>query len=300
MKQTLIIGSTVVDIIIGIPSLPTKTQDVNIVTQTQSLGGCAYNASNMLHLEQIPYTLCSPVGGGIYGEFVERELLKKGLIPFVKLENCDNGCCYCLVEKDGERTFLSHHGAEYIFNKEWMNRIDAETVDSVYICGIEVEDETGIEIVEYLESKPEFTIYFAVGPRINYIEKNKLDRLLALQPIVHLNDSEALEYTGCKTIEEAAYFLHTITKNSLIVTLGEEGALVLENGITTIVPGCNAKVVDTIGAGDCHIGSIISGLKKGYSLVETVKRANKFAAATVEISGAVLTKEEYERVMHEK
>ncbi len=296
MKQTLVIGSTVVDVIIGIPNLPTKSQDVNILSQKQSLGGCAYNASNMLRLENIPYTLCSPVGSGIYGEFVERELVNKGIQPFIRLEDIENGCCYCLVENDGERTFLSHHGAEYIFKKEWMNKIDASTVDSVYICGIEVEDPTGIEIVEYLEEHPQYQVFFAVGPRINHIEKSRLERLFALNPIIHLNATEALEYTKCTTIEEAAKTLHTLTKNSVIITLAEKGALVLEDCKITIVEGIKTSIVDTIGAGDCHIGSVIAGLKKNYNLIESVKRANAFASAVVRVSGALLSDEEHGKI----
>ncbi len=304
MKQTLVIGSTVVDIIIGIPNLPTKSEDVNILSQKQSLGGCAYNVSNMLHLEKTPYTLCSPVGSGIYGDYVLRELSKRRIEPFVHLLGTENGCCYCLVEKDGERTFLSHHGAEYIFKKEWMKKIDVNTVDSVYVCGIEVEDETGIEIVEYLEENPQLKIFFAVGPRINHIESSRLERIFALKPLIHLNDTEALEYTGCKTLDDAANELFKRTQNSIIITLGEKGALVFENGKSTVVEGIKTNVVDTIGAGDCHVGSVIAGLKQGYNLIDSVKRANAFASAVVGVSGAILDSNIFNNVkastLHEK
>ncbi len=300
MKQTLVIGSTVVDVILRLPYLPQKTQDVNIFSQTHNLGGCAYNVSNMLSLENVPNILCSPVGTGLYGEFVQRELSHKGITPFVFLDDVENGCCYCLVEADGERTFISHHGAEYLFKKEWMKHVDLSSVDSVYICGIEVEDPTGIEIVEFLEENAQLKIYFAVGPRINHIEKKRLERLFSLSPILHLNEKEALEYTNCNRLEQAAKYLNTLTSNSLIITLGERGALVFENNEITSVMSETVPVVDTIGAGDCHIGSIISGLKKGYTLIEAVKRANRFAAAVVGINGAVLTTKEYNEVKFEK
>ncbi len=297
MKHTLVIGSTVVDVIIGVPNLPAKSQDVNILTQRQSLGGCAYNVSNMLRLENVPYTLCSPIGTGMYGEYVLQELKKQRIEPFVHLQDIENGCCYCLVENDGERTFLSHHGAEYIFKKEWMKKIDPASVDSVYICGIEVEDATGIEIVEYLEENPQYQVFFAVGPRINYIESSRLERLFALSPVLHLNDTEALEYTGCINVEDAAKDLYNKTHNSLIITLGERGALVLQNGSITAIESIKAEVVDTIGAGDCHIGIIIASLKKGFNLVDSVKRANKFASAVVGVSGALLNETEYKRML---
>ena len=48
MKQTLVIGSAVVDVIINIPHLPKTGEDVHITRQTRSLGGCAYNVSDIL------------------------------------------------------------------------------------------------------------------------------------------------------------------------------------------------------------------------------------------------------------
>ena len=154
MKQTLIIWSTVVDVIIKIPHLPKTEEDINVISQQQMLGGCAYNVSNMLYLEHTPYTLCSPVGTGLYAEFVERELSKKGLVPFITLKDIVNGCCYCFVEDSGERTFISHHGAEYLFDRKWMKKIDPLTVEFVYICGLELEEKTANEIVCYLEENP--------------------------------------------------------------------------------------------------------------------------------------------------
>ncbi len=79
MKKILLIGSTVADIIINLDHLPTTSADVNIVSQEMSLGGCAYNVSNMIHLFEVPYRLFSPVGTGLYGDFVRNQLAAKGL-----------------------------------------------------------------------------------------------------------------------------------------------------------------------------------------------------------------------------
>lgn len=295
MKQTLIIGSTVVDVIIKIPHLPVTEEDINVDSQRQALGGCAYNVSNMLHLEKTPYTLCSPVGTGLYAEFVERELVKKGVKPFVHLD-VPNGCCYCLVEETGERTFLSHHGAEYLFDRNWMKNIDPETVSRVYICGIELEEITSNEIVSYLEENPSFEVFFAPGPRIHHINKDYLERIFALHPILHMNETEALEYTNTTNIETAARHLYSITNNSIIITLGSKGSLITEKGQITYIGTVKADVTDTIGAGDSHAGSILSGLQKGLSLENAVRRANLFAAAVVSVSGATLTEDQYKKI----
>ncbi|MDD7078690.1 MAG: PfkB family carbohydrate kinase, partial [Lachnospiraceae bacterium] len=77
MKKTLVIGSTVVDVIINVDHLPRTQEDVHVITQRMSLGGCAYNTSDMIRHFQVPYILFSPVGTGAYGDFVRTELQKR-------------------------------------------------------------------------------------------------------------------------------------------------------------------------------------------------------------------------------
>ena len=57
--------------------------------------------------------------------------------------------------------------------------------------------------------------------------------------------------------------------------------------------GHKAVVVDTIGAGDAHMGSLIAALHQGFELPQAVRRANRVSAAVVSISGASLTTDEY-------
>ena len=50
-----------------------------------------------------------------------------------------------------------------------------------------------------------------------------------------------------------------------------------------------AKQMDTIGAGDSHIGTMIARLQQGASVEEAIVDANRVAAAVVETSGALLS-----------
>ncbi|MBO5150517.1 MAG: carbohydrate kinase family protein, partial [Anaerotignum sp.] len=146
MKQTLVIGSAVVDVIINIPHLPKTGEDVHITRQTRSLGGCAYNVSDILRHFCVPYSLCTAVGSGIYGDFVAKELEKRGVPIYVRRPE-ENGCCYCVVEESGERTFIVDHGIEYTFDEQYLENIDTSSIDSVYVCGLEIEEETGWNII---------------------------------------------------------------------------------------------------------------------------------------------------------
>ena len=78
MKQTLVIGSTVVDVLLDIPLIPRPGEDVNITSLEYSIGGCAYNVYKALTLFDSPALLCSPVGSGVFGRMVREHLEKEG------------------------------------------------------------------------------------------------------------------------------------------------------------------------------------------------------------------------------
>ncbi|MDR0998334.1 MAG: PfkB family carbohydrate kinase [Treponema sp.] len=296
MKQTLVIGSTVVDVVLSLPRLPRRGEDINISSSLCRLGGCAYNVFKTLRLFQIPALLCSPVGSGVYGRMVEEGLAAEGIEPFVRLE-AENGCCYCLVEADGERSFLSRHGAEYVFSRSWMEKPDYSRTDSIFICGIEVEEPTGDELVEFALEHPALDLYFAPGPRITQIPRRRMERLIARRgaetgPFLHLNEREACIFSGKNKVEAAAEALGKMTGNSLVITLGERGCYCREKGGAAgfFVPGAAARVVDTVGAGDAHCGALIAGLKQGRGLGEACRIANRIGAAVAGIHGTSLDK----------
>jgi len=294
--QTLVIGSTVVDVLLGIPQLPQQGQDVNVLYSAYRLGGCAYNVYKTLCQYESPATLCSPVGQGPYGRMVREKFILEGITPFVELEE-DNGCCYCLIEKNGERTFLSYHGAEYFFSRSWMNKIDYSHVGSIFICGLEVEEPTGMEIVDFVCEHPEPELFFSPGPRITHIARDRMEQIFARHPVLHLNRTEACFYAeilaGSKShfttaggnpgIEEAAEILAECTGNAVVITLGNQGCYYRNSGnkpgqVSGYVPPFPAVVRNTVGAGDAHCGALIAALKQGESLENACTIANKAGA----------------------
>ena len=296
MKKILVIGSTVADIIINVDYLPTTAQDVHLRSQSMSLGGCAHNVSDMIRHFGAPYILYSPVGTGLYGDFVRKELAKKGITSPVPTPDQPNGCCYCFVEDHGERTFIVDHGAEYLFYKSWFDQLDVSSISCVYICGLEIEDKTGSTIVDFLEES-RLPVFFAPGPRIHMIEDALMQRIFALHPTLHLNEDEVCRYTGEGSIESASASLYAMTNNTVIVTNGANGAYYYDNaGIHHVAGVSCAKVVDTIGAGDSHCGGTIAGLSMGLSMEDAIAKANIAAAAVVETKGALLGDEDFKKL----
>ncbi len=73
---------------------------------------------------------------------------------------------------------------------------------------------------------------------------------------------------------------------ALITTLGEEGSLVLEDGLEVRIPAVEPrKVADPTGAGDAYRAGLIKGLVMGRSLVEAARMGAVAASFAVECLG---------------
>ncbi len=292
----LFIGSTVADVVIRLPQLPYTGDDVHITSQQVSLGGCAYNACHTARLTGITdCTLFSPVGTGVWGDWVRRVLADRQVLTAVPPVDAPNGCCYCLVEPNGERTFMCEHGAEYAFRPEWFDTLTGD-YGGVYVCGLEIEEPTGEVILDWLEQHPPRRLYFAPGPRLMHIPPRKMARLMELHAVFHMNEAEICHFTRSQDVSQAAHMLQTLTQNDVIVTLGDRGAYVLHDEEEAVIPGVPARVVDTIGAGDAHIGAVMAFEAAGQPLAEAIRQANIISAAVVSQSGAELSKEKYEAI----
>lgn len=293
MSRLLFIGASVADVVLRVPALPEPGDDLVVREQTVRLGGCCCNACRAAMLAGTSEcALFSPVGSGVWGDWVRAALAREGLTTPIPPVDDPNGCCYCLVTPDGERSFLCHQGAEYRFLPEWFDALAGDW-DGVYLCGLEVELPTGGVILDWLERHPPRRLFFAPGPRLCRIPPEKMARVMALRPVFHLSAVEATQFTRADDVPEAAARIRGLTDSPVIVTMGPEGAYVLTESGGTQVPGVPARVVDTIGAGDAHIGAMMAAVAEGLPLTDAARRANRVAAAVVAQSGAALTRDQY-------
>ena len=289
-QKLLIIGSTCVDVVIPLEHLPKTGDDLQPKSQTFTVGGCGWNACRGAILAGAKPVFLSPVGQGPYGQQVAEAFSQYGLDVLCRAEG-ENGCCYCLVEADGERTFMCVRGAEYVIRPQWLEALP-DRYSLCYVCGMELQDEdTGHVILSWLEQHREIEPFYAPGPRGILIGAERQNRILDLGPIVHLNAGEITALTGNQDPAQGARALHERTGNLVIVTLGGDGCLaVTKTGELVTAPGVKTHVVDTIGAGDSHAGVMLAGLHAKQEIRKTMELANAVAAEVVSRLGADIPK----------
>jgi ribokinase len=109
------------------------------------------------------------------------------------------------------------------------------------------------------------------------------------------NETETQMLTGIdpsqgsdEAARAAAVLMERIGGNTVLLTLGEQGCLVLERGGKPVhLPAPKVeKVVDTTGAGDSWIGAFAHKTLLGVPAVEAAAWANKCAAISVQKKGS--------------
>lgn len=228
----------------------------------------------------------APVGHGIYGNFIRQQLQVHHKHSLLDPVDVDNDCCYCLVEPSGELTFLSYHGSEYQFHSTIFSKLELYLINTIYICGLELKEETGIHNLNCIKQSP-FHIYFAPGPRLSCISTMLLEELWKLHPVLHLNQEEFLDFKNQTNIQIAMKALYRCTQNIIIVTCGNQGSYLYDGNhyIHHIAP--KVKVIDTIGAGHAHIAAI----ECGYSNSNALFLANQIVSIVVQTPGFTITKD---------
>ena len=76
-----------------------------------------------------------PVGDGLNGTIIEDKLKKEGKSSLLNNILVDNGWTLCIVENNGERTFLTIPGVEMTWKKNWFKEIDLNKYDYIYVSG---------------------------------------------------------------------------------------------------------------------------------------------------------------------
>ncbi|MDQ6696852.1 MAG: PfkB family carbohydrate kinase [Actinomycetota bacterium] len=113
--------------------------------------------------------------------------------------------------------------------------------------------------------------------------------------IVVCNEHELAELSGpalvgghrTETVERrAAGMRHP--DQTVVVTLGADGAVAVGPDGTDVVAGIPMEAVDTTGAGDCLLGVLAGSLARGLRLPDALRRANRAAAHSVTQAGAAL------------
>ena len=283
MSRLLHTGQVIVDLVMGLDTLPASGGDVLANSASFQVGG-GFNVMAAARRNGLPVVYLGRHGEGRFGDLARAAMQAEGIeMALAASAGKDTGLCVSLTEASTERTFISHLGAEGELSADDLAQIVPRVDDYVYVSGYSLLLEGKAQpLLDWLLALPrEIVVVFDPGPLVKAPDSALMRALLPRIDIWTSNGPEALAFTGATDINQALPMLNQHLQALQVVRDGPNGCWVGRGAQTEHVPGFKVQAVDSNGAGDAHAGVFIAGLAKGLKPVEAARRANAAAALAV-------------------
>nr|WP_231994795.1 ribokinase [Vaginimicrobium propionicum] len=263
-----VVGSINADLTVETQRLPKPGETVFGGPLATLPGGKSANQAVTCALLGAETKLIGALGTDAHGDLLLNSLTKAGVeITGVQRLAGSSGSTLITVDEAGENTIVYSAGANTLVDAEFV-RSRAQLITSSKTLGLCLEapvdavheaariaNETGVEVV------------------LNYSPITALpDSLLKLVDVLIVNEHELVALSGSRLdVTNVSQLQTNLTKlgfRRVALTMGANGSLILDNGEVTRIPAFTVKTVDTTGAGDSYMGSLLAALAAGASLAD--------------------------------
>ena len=291
MPRVCVIGSSNLDFTVPVPRLPRPGETVSGGQLVVSPGGKGANqavAARRLGAEVRFVTL---LGADLMGDRLHATLLAAGLPPegLTRTDEAPTGVALIAVDPDGRNQIAVAPGANHRLTPE---RVAAHAGALAWADVVLLQLETPIETVRWALREArrlgKRTILNPAPARVLSLPADLLPLVDYLTP----NETEAGLLTGQEVIgvegaRAAGRRLVSLGVGAAAVTLGADGAVLVDAASSIHVPAFPISPVDTVGAGDAFNGALATLLAAGAPVEEALLVANAAGGLTCTRRGAV-------------
>jgi ribokinase len=279
--EVVVVGSVNADLVVSVARLPRPGETVVGGTFARFGGGKGANQAVAAARLGAHVAFVGAIGADDLGDEALRELASEGIdvSAVARLDGVASGVAAIVVDERGENQIAVASGANGALGGEAVAAalerpagargvvlLGHEVPEAAVVAGIEAARGAGWPAV--LNPAPARALPADVAG-------------VVLTP----NADEARELAGADDPEAAARSLAATTGAPVLVTLGAEGALLLDREVERL-PAPAVEVVDTTGAGDAVNGALAAELAAGRPLRDAVRFALAAAALSTRVAGA--------------
>lgn len=286
--SALICGSLAFDTIMSFEGkfanqiLPEQLHILNVSFLVPSLrrdfGGCAGNIAYSLKLlggKPLPMATVGEDGAAYLARLKSLDIDTR----FVKqLDDSYTAQAMIMTDRDNNQITAFHPGA---MAEAHVNVIDGSEGAAIGIVSPDGRDAMIQHAAQFKAAGIPFV--FDPGQGLPMFNGEELLAFVEQATWITVNDYEGKMLCDRTGLDLAALSMKV---KGLVVTLGEQGCEVLEQGSKTLVAPVKAKeVVDPTGCGDAWRGALLYGLEQGWSLPKCAALGNRVGALKVAAKG---------------
>jgi ribokinase len=299
--HVLVVGSVNFDFVVRAARLPRPGETVTGGEFTRHHGGKGANQAVAAARMGAHVAFVGAVGQDELGGSAIVELESEGIdtTGIARLPDVPTGVALIVVDADGENQIAVASGANGALDGAAVeSALDALEIaeDAVLLANLEIFDEALMSGAGFARRRG-WRIVVNPAPA-----RSLPPELLAMGPLLLPNAGEAEQLTGLADPAAAARALGDRTGAPVAVTLGSEGALLVEGDELTRLPAPRVDAVDATGAGDTFAGAFAAELAAGADTGRAARVAVAAASLSVTRAGArggMPTREQVLEALHQ-
>jgi sugar/nucleoside kinase (ribokinase family) len=211
------------------------------------------------------------------------------------------GKCLVLITPDAERSMNTYLGISASLSVDNLNEQAVADSEYLYIEGYLVTSDSGraaaIRARKVAEASGVKTAISLSDPGMVEFFKGGLQEMIGDGvDLLFCNGDEAKGWADTENLEPAIIALKKIAR-CFVITLGAEGALIVNGEERINIQPNKVKAVDTNGAGDMFAGAFLYGLSQGFSLTQAGNFASMAAARVVSQFGPRLEMTQHRQLL---
>ena len=280
-SKSCVIGSSNIDQIAYTKNIPADGETLFGDSFQMGFGGKGANQAVMAGLLGADVYMITCLGDDVYKEMTINNYEANNVnTDHIQLVKGASGVAPIWVDATGQNRIIVIPGANNeIDAQKAISSIEAIGNISVLVGQCEIPMEVNHEVFQYAKSNSITTIFNPAPAK--KLEREFLEHISWLIP----NENEFELISGMEPNDDNFLKFNEEIPCNLIVTLGEKGAVLVDENKTHYFDAPSVNAIDTTGAGDSFIGTFAYELSESNSPESCIKKAVEKASQSVTKKG---------------
>ncbi len=289
MKPNIcVVGACNIDLISYVPRMPAIGETLHGSRFRIGFGGKGANQAVMAAKLGAHVNMITKLGRDTFGEDTFKNFQSFGIntehVHFT--DEAFSGVAPIAVNPEGQNSIVIVTGANDLLTEAEIEAARSDIAQSgAVVCQLEIPLNLTLKALAVAREEGVLTIFNPAPAQAELPAE-----LYELSDIICPNESETELLTGLPVesdaqAEKAAYQLLDRGVKTVILTLGERGAMIVNQQGSRRIETQQVSAIDSTGAGDAFVGSLATFLAQGIGLDEGVKKACTIATMSVQKRG---------------